>query len=343
MGGLAEGYLYIILGGEKRDSLFDLFTGNAIFRLSLWVSLSGLVFLFATAFLIFRHISVRHRRLTEAVETFRDSGFTSPVRLPGTGRIGRGDEIDLLGTVFSEMSEMIMGQIRELDEKDRLRRELLSNITHDLRTPLASLQGYLETLTVKQERLSIEEKTEILEKAGRLISRLGKLIAELLEMARLDSLDVTAEMEPFPLADLVSDVLMDHQANAERKGLKLVIDIADDTGLVPGDIRLLERAIQNIIDNAIKFNPEGGQVSVELKREGEKVHLVVSDTGPGIGKEDLPHIFERFYRTGDVQDSTSVGLGLAIAQRIAHLHGSTIEVQSKLGQGTIFSLTLDAQ
>jgi signal transduction histidine kinase len=342
MGGLTEGYLYIILGGEERDSLFDLFTGNAIFRLSLWVSLSGLVFLFATAFLLFRHISVRHRRLTQAVEAFRDSGFTLPVRLPDTGRIGKGDEIDLLGTAFSEMSEKIINQILEIDEKDRLRRELVSNITHDLRTPLASLQGYLETLAAKQERLSEEEKNEILEKAFRLISRLGKLIAELLEMARLDALDVKALKEPFPLNDLVNDVLMDQQAKAEMAGVRLITDIAGDTGLVTGDIRLLERAIQNIVDNAVKFTPKGGHVRVVLTREEDRIRLSVSDTGPGIDEKDLPLIFERFYRTGTSGDTAGVGLGLAIAQRIANLHGTAIEVESNPGQGTTFSFSLEA-
>jgi signal transduction histidine kinase len=341
MKGLPDGYLYIVLGGKQHDSFFDLYTGNYILRLSLFVSLSALVFLFVTAFLLFRHISVRHRRLTLGVETFRESEFTKPVSLPDSHKGRKGDEIDMLWSAFSEMSGMIMNQIRELNEKDRLRRELVSNISHDLRTPLASLQGYLETLAVKQERLPADESAQILIKATRMTTRLGKLIAELLELARLDSLDVTAEMEPFSLADLVSDILMDHHADAERKGLELVVDIAEDTGLVTGDIRLLERAIQNIIENAIKFTPDGGRVTVELRRKDRKVHLAISDTGRGIDEKDLPHIFERFFRAGDGQDPTSVGLGLAIVQRIAHLHDTTVEVRSKPGEGTTFSMVLN--
>ena len=137
MGGLQKGYLYIILGGEEHDSFYDLFTGNSIFRISLLVSLSALLFLFMTAFLLFRYATLRHRRLASAMLTFRESDFTAPVMLD-TGDRGGGDEIHFLETVFSEMSERIREQIRELTDKDRLRRELVSNISHDLRTPLAS-------------------------------------------------------------------------------------------------------------------------------------------------------------------------------------------------------------
>jgi signal transduction histidine kinase len=172
-------------------------------------------------------------------------------------------------------------------------------------------------------------------------SRLGKLVAELLELARLDSLDVACEVEPFPLADLVSDILMDHQTEAGEKGLELTVDIEEDTGLVKGDIRLLERAIGNIVENAFKFTPSGGRVAVALRREGPKIRLTISDTGPGIDQRDLPHIFERFYRAGGVGDHSGAGLGLAIVQRIAHLHGTTVDVQSKPGEGTTFSLILD--
>jgi len=341
MEGLPDGYLYIILGGKQSDSFFHLYTGNYILRLSLYVSLSALVFLFATAFLLFRQISVRHRRLTLNVKAFRESGFSKPVALPGSSAEKRGDEIDMLESAFNEMSEMIIRQLEELNKKDRLRRELVSNISHDLRTPLASLQGYLEMLAVKQGRLSTDESAQILNRATRMTSRLSKLIAQLLELARLDSLDVTAEMEPFSLADLVSDILMDNQAEAEARNIRLVADIPEDTGHVTGDIRLLERAIGNIVENALKFTPEGGRVTATLKRQDGKVLLAISDTGPGINEENLPHIFERFYRAGGVQDTTSVGLGLAIVQRIAQLHGTTVKVQSQPGKGTTFSMTLE--
>jgi two-component system OmpR family sensor kinase len=342
MVGLPDGYLYIILGGKLYDSFFELYTGSYILRLSIYVSVSALVFLFVTALLLFRHISVRHRRLNLSVKAFLESGFTQPVLLPGPRRERKGDEIDMLTSAFSEMSGMIISQIRELNEKDRLRRELVSNISHDLRTPLASLQGYLETLAVKQGRLSAGESEEILKRATRMTSRLSKLIAELLELAHLDSLEVAAGMEPFPLADLVSDILMDHQADAEKRGLELAADIADETGLVKGDIRLLERAIGNIVENALKFTPDGGRVSVVLSRKGPKVRLAISDTGPGINKGDLPHIFERFYRAADAGDHAGAGLGLAIAQRIAHFHDTAVEVQSEPGKGSTFSMTLDA-
>lgn len=342
MGDLRNGYLYIILGGEKHDSFFDLFTGNAIFRISLLVSLSALLFLFATLFLLFRSATLRHRRLAVTMEEFRRSGFTAPVRTAAETSRKKGDEIDLLESVFSEMSERIREQIDQLKDKDRLRRELVSNISHDLRTPLASLRGYVETLESRNERLSPPERADILEKAIRLISRLGKLVSELLELARLDSLDLVAEKEPFPLSDLVNDILMDFKEWSERKGIELTADIEESTGLVNGDIRLLERAIQNIVDNSIKFTPEYGRVTVGVFRADERIRLTVSDTGPGVDPADLPHIFERFYRAHGSNSEPGVGLGLAISQRIADLHGTVIEVENLPDGGSRFTLDLES-
>jgi signal transduction histidine kinase len=341
MGGLKEGYLYIILGGEEHDSFFDLFTGNSIFRISLLVSLSALLFLFVTVFLLFRFATIRHRRLAQAMEEFRRSNFSAPARLEAGGRETGGDEIDLLESVFTEMSKRIGEQIGELKDKDRLRRELISNISHDLRTPIASLQGYLETLDTRSDRLTPSERKAILEKAVRLILRLGKLVAELLELARLDSLDLVAEKEPFPLADLVNDILVDFQEPAHRKHIQLSANIDENAGLVNGDLRLLDRAIQNIIDNALKFTPDNGQVTVSLTGTGDKVQLSVSDTGTGISPEDLPHIFERFYRAGSSSSEAGVGLGLAISQRIVELHGTTIGVENLPDGGAVFTLEFE--
>jgi two-component system OmpR family sensor kinase len=341
MEGLEDGYLYIILGGEEHDSFFDLFTGNSIFRISLLVSLSALLFLFATVFLLFRLATVRHRRLALAMEEFRQGDFSAPVQM--TTEVGKsgGDEIDLLETVFFEMSGRIGEQIGELKDKDRLRRELVSNISHDLRTPLAALQGYVETLDTRSDRLSPQEQSQILGKAVRLISHLGKLVAELMELARLDSLDLVADKEPFPIADLVNDILMDFAELARHKGIILKAEIEENTGLVNGDIRLLERAIQNIFDNALKFTPEGGQVTVGLASTGGRILLSVSDTGPGISPGDLPHIFERFYRAGSSSSEAGIGLGLAIAQRIAQLHDTAIGVENLPEGGSAFTLDLE--
>ena len=341
MEGLQKGYLYIILGGEEHDSFFDLFTGNSIFRISLLVSLSALLFLFATVFLLFRLATVRHRRLALAMEEFRQSDFSAPVQMTTEAGKSGGDEIDLLETVFTEMSERIGEQIGELKNKDHLRRELVSNISHDLRTPIASLQGYIETLETRHGCLSPTERSEILEKAMRLVSRLGKLVAELLELARLDSLDLVAEKEPFPLADLVNDILMDFQEPARRKHIKLSANHDENIPLVNGDIRLLERAIQNVIDNALKFTPENGQVTVSLTSFGDKVRLSVSDTGPGISPEDMPHIFERFYRADPSSGEAGVGLGLAISQRIAELHNTSLGALNHPDVGSVFTLDIE--
>ncbi len=340
--GLKKGYLYIILGGEEHDSFFDLFTGNSIFRISILVSLSALMFLFTTIFLLFRLTTIRHRRLARSMEDFRRSDFSAPVPPFESDKKGMGDEIDLLEMVFFQMSVRIREQIKELKDKDKLRRELVSNISHDLRTPLASLQGYIETLEARHERLSVSEIKDILEKAVRLVSRLGKLVAELLELARLDSQDLTADLEPFSLVDLVNDILMDFKDAARKRGIQIKAIIGENIGLANGDIRLLERAIQNIIDNAVRFTPNEGRIEVLLSRIDDRIRLLVRDTGPGIDPDDIPHIFERFYRAEGSPPGSGVGLGLAISQRIAELHNTAFKVENMMEGGAAFSLDLES-
>ena len=253
-----------------------------------------------------------------------------------------GDEIDRLGVTVEQMSQRIVDQIRQLRHADASRREMVANVSHDLRTPLTSLQGYLETLLIKEGELSEEERRHYLGLAVKHGRRLSQLTAELFELAMLESREADLHFEPFSLAELVQDVAQKFKLEAEKREICLETEIPKGAPFVSADIALIERVLENLIENAIKYTPEGGTIRLSLILGRGRIAARVSDTGVGIPEAEIPHIFERFYRVeksrGEGPEGT--GLGLAIAQRILQLHGSPIQVESEPGAGTSFTFEL---
>jgi signal transduction histidine kinase len=254
------------------------------------------------------------------------------------------DEIGRLGATFKQMADRISAQMRVLRQTDALRRELVANVSHDLRTPIASLHGYLETLLLKDGQLSRQEQQQYLEIALKHSSRLATLVAELFELAKLDAEDINLQREPLALGELVQDVILKSQLAARDAGVTLQSDIPEGLPLVLADIGMIERVLDNLIDNALRHTQSGGTVKLSLSRHPGCVELQVTDTGCGIAQADMHRIFDRFYRserTGTGK-ANGAGLGLAIAKRILDLHGSAISVQSELDVGTTFSFSLPA-
>lgn len=349
LSGEIEGYLYVILGGEEFDSVAQMLEGSYILRLSMWAVLATVLFALVTGLLLLKLLTRRLRTLAVAMETFKRSDFSEHPDLsyrshfqPFTVR--RRDEIDELGATFTHMADRIHQQVRQLKQTDQLRRELVANVSHDLRTPLTSLQGYLETLSLKEGTLSPEEQRKYLGIAAAHSERLGTLITELFELAKLDSQERVPHAEPFSLAELAQDVVQKLKFIAEKKEVTLQTTIRADLPSVSGDIGLIEQVLENLIENAIRHTPERGTVTVTLSLENKKILTQVSDTGCGIPPEDLPHIFDRYYQVGNSRlgRSTGAGLGLAIAKRILELHGSSIDVQSIVNDGTTFTFHLPA-
>ncbi len=336
-----EGYLYVVLASEAYESVVQRLQGSHILRLSLLVTSLALLLAGIAGVVLFSHLTRRLRTLADVMETFRRSDFSTPVRLEK--RPGNGDEIDTLTETFESMSDRIIQQVRTLKQTDELRRELVANVSHDLRTPLASLTGYIETLQLKEGRLTDEERDQYLAVARRQSERLATLVEELFELARLESRDMEPELEPFPLPELVQDVVMGFRLEAEHKGVTLDLERPDEVPLVSADIGLIQRALQNLIGNALTHTEEGGRVSVVIEPLPDKVAVRIEDTGCGIPDEELKQIFDRFYqaRNHGEKQSTAGGLGLAIVKRILELHGSAVEAASTVGEGTVFTFSLE--
>ncbi|MFH1152472.1 MAG: ATP-binding protein [Pseudomonadota bacterium] len=342
--GLLEGYLYVILGGEQYDSVVQKLKGSYILQLSFWMILAGLVFALVAGLIIFALMTGRLTKLASVVGAFEPGRPPEPGDFTALSQRGTSDEIDRLIITFKDMALRIQTQMAELKQSDDLRRELIANVSHDLRTPLATLQGYIETLLMKDNQYSPETRREYLEIAIRHCRRLNRLVRELLELARLDSAAIPMTVEPFNLSELAQDVAQKFQLQAREKQITIITDPGGDIPFVIGDIALIERVLENLIENAVHYTPSGGTVNIELQRT-DGVQVLVRDTGPGIPEQELAHLFNRFYPvdSGRQDSSGHVGLGLAIARRILELHNGTIQVQSRLGLGSVFFFSLPVQ
>ena len=337
----ARGYLYVVLAGEQYGSIVDRMSRSYILRLAFWRILAALVTTLIAGWLLVRLLTRRVKALDRRMKHFEDSGFRATPIESSKRASGDGDEIDRLEATFQRMAERIAEQVEELKEVDRLRRELVANVSHDLRTPLATLQGYLETLLLKDESLPDSERRNYLEIASAQSERLGKLVAELFELTQLDAQETPLDCERFSVAELAQDLAQKFRLAAAEKQVELVAELPQNLPIVHADLRLIERTLENLIENALRHTEAGGQVQVSLTEKAGRVRVSVADTGCGIPAEDLPRIFDRFYRgKATTSRRDGAGLGLAIARRVLELHGSQIAVESTVDTGTRFSFEL---
>lgn len=343
--GPLQGYLYVILGGETYDNVVQKLKASYILQLSAWMIFASLLFALIAGLVLFASLTARLKRLANAMDAFRRGSGRQPMKLPLTKRRHGTDDIDRLGLAFTEMAARIEDQLDQLQRSDAMRRELVANVSHDLRTPLATLQGYIETMLLKEDDLDPETRRSYLETAIKHCERLSKLVSELLELAKLDASDIRAEREPFNLSELVQDVAQKFQLLAKEKQITLSTISEKNLPFVNADIGLIERVLENLIENAVHNTPPGGAVRLLLKPQQENIAVQVSDTGRGIPSQDLSHLFNRFYQLEKSRKSElgHSGLGLAISKKILELHDRSIEVASALGSGTTFSFRLPIQ
>jgi len=337
---VTEGYLYVVLGGQKYEILANNIGDTYAAKASVTAIITIALFTAIVGLLVFGLLTRRLKRLNREMHRITDSKFALEPTLEPS-RPG-GDEIDELSSAFIDMSAQIRKQIGQLTENDRLRRELVSNISHDLRTPLSAMQGYIETLIIKSDSMTTEDRDRYLRIAQKHTVRLGSLIGDLFELSKLDAGSITPNVETFSLPELVQDTAQEFQIESERKDITLHVEVGEAAAITMGDIGLIQRALENLLRNAIQFTPEGGEVTISINEQPGSIAVAVSDNGQGIAAKDVPRIFDRFYRVRDGEEarSDSSGLGLAIVKGILDLHDSRISVVSKLNAGTKFEFEL---
>jgi len=234
-----------------------------------------------------------------------------------------------------------------MELSDRTRRQLLADVSHELKTPLAAIRGYAETLSMPEVRLDEDTRRRYLEIVGDETLKLERIVGDLLDLARLEGGGLTLTCGEVPVAQLFRRVADRHEREMVEKQVTLDTSVAADIPAVWGDAARLEQALQNLVANALRHTPEGGQVSLEAARAGEGVRLTVRDTGSGIPEGHLPHVFDRFYKSDasrtDPYSKSGSGLGLSIVKAIVERHGGTVAAANTPAGGAEFTLTLPPQ
>jgi len=279
-------------------------------------------------------VTMRINLLKEAAQKLAQGELQT--RVPVSGR----DEVSALATAFNQMAQQLQTADEKQRELENLRNDLIAWVGHDLQTPLASMRAILEALSD-----GLVEDPEMVKRylltAQRDVMSLSALIDDLFQMSQLDAGGFPLDRADASLSDLISDTLESFSQLAMQHEIKLEGQVASNVDPVFMDTQAIGRVFNNLISNALRHTPSRGEIKVEARRTGSGVEVTVSDTGEGIRLQDIPHIFERFYR-GDAARSRNrgmggAGLGLAIARGILRAHGGDIRVESKLGQGTRFT------
>jgi signal transduction histidine kinase len=278
-------------------------------------------------------VTMRINLLKEAAQKLAEGDLQT--RVPVSGR----DEVSALAITFNQMAEQLQTADQKQRELEHLRNDLIAWVGHDLQTPLASMRAILEALSdgVVEDPESVKR---YLLTAQRDVMSLSALIDDLFQMSQLDAGGFPLNRAKVSLSDLISDTLESFSQLALQHEVKLEGQVASNVDPVFMDTQAIGRVFNNLISNALRHTQRGGEIKVEARRKGSGVEVIVSDTGEGIRAQEIPHIFERFYR-GDASRSRSrgasgAGLGLAIARGIVQAHGGDIQVESNVGQGTRF-------
>lgn len=340
--GKTVGYLYIILTGDDyRQLATDVWQGH-VFQSVMWTGLGALLLTLLAGLGLFAVITRRLNALTCTVAAFERANFIGGLHV--CPKISQSqDEIGQLACTFEHMAERISSQMQHIKAQDELRREMIANVSHDLRTPLTSMQGYLETLLRKTNNLSPREQQHYLSVAVRQSRRVAHLAHELFELAKLEYEEARPHSEHFFVQEQMQDVVQKFELAAQKKRVRITASLPQDLPMVYADIAMIERVLTNLLDNALRHTPENGEIHLSLLQTDEdKMVVRVTDTGEGIAEEHLSGLFDRQspLRQSANRQHGGGGLGLLITKRILQLHGSNIEATSKPGEGACFTFNL---
>ncbi len=281
------------------------------------------------------------------VEAIDDPKLLSLIREPGISV--RREEIEVSdGRIFNAVKSPIRGvgqavvmhDISHLKELDRIKSEFVTTVSHDLRSPLTAILGYVEL--IERAGPTTSQQDEFINRVKLSVEQITNLVSDLLDLGRIEAgLDSTHEETPISV--LVRYAVESMRVSAEAKGLSIELEVEDDLPMVNGDPIRLRQMIGNLLENAVKYTPSGGQVSLEANSEDSQIILRVLDDGPGIPPSDQPYLFDKFYRASNIPvDVPGTGLGLSIVKSIVDHHNGRIWVDSQMGKGTVFTVVLPA-
>ncbi|MFZ4759057.1 MAG: ATP-binding protein [Burkholderiaceae bacterium] len=280
--------------------------------------------------------------LTRVAERIRSGGFSAPLCETEFPFRDRNDEVGRLSRTFRDTLERLKVEMERVTQTDQQRREMVANVSHDLRTPLTALIGQLETIRMKGEGLDPDARERFIDAAINNAHHLRRLTDALNELAKLDNPELRIEREPIALGELADDLAQRYGIRAEEAGVALRVTYPDALPLARVDAGLIERALGNLLDNAIRVTPPGGVIELRIVPDGAQgLRVEVADSGPGVAAEDQAKVFQRFYQGSKHREQRgSAGLGLAIVKRVAELHGGRVGLDSAPSRGATFWMLL---
>ena len=326
-----QGYLYVILASKDYQSITNMILDSYILKGSGIAFLVTLVFALLIGMGLIWLITRYTRQIIAYVNHFKAGDYQ--VRIP----VQSNDDLGQLATAFNEMAATIQKDMAKIQEMEQARSDLVANVSHDLRTPLANLTGYVETLSLKGRHLSIEQKDRYLNIILQNATRLKKLVDELFELSKLEARQIEPQKEPFFINELVQDIASKYQLREDLGPVRIEATRNDHLPPVYADVSMIDRVIQNLLDNAIKFSPEDGRITIELRHCQQEAMVRVADNGPGIPESERALIFHRYRKPSNGrQQAKGSGLGLAIVKNMLEIQGFAIHVESQEGAGSVF-------
>jgi signal transduction histidine kinase len=320
------GTLYTSPDSTYVDSAASILSlSDSINRFLLWGGALAIMVALAITFWLSRRISAPIHALTIANKRIGEGDFSR--RLPFWGK----DEVGELINSFNSMAD-------RLKEAEQIRRDLVADVAHELRAPVSSIRAYLEAM---RDGL-MDTNTKSLDSLYEDIILLSRLIDDLQTLSLADAGQLSLVYQPEDISHIVNSVAESVQPKAVAKRINLTVNFPERLPPTKVDAQRLSQILHNLLDNAIRHTPSGGSVLVNIVETDKSIKVTVSDTGEGIPPEDLPHMFERFYRVDKSRSKATggSGLGLTIARRLVEAHGGKIEVRSKLGEGSEFTFTI---
>jgi len=320
----ASGTVYI--GPQSStDPTSPRFLSRSITQFIIWGCLIGGGTALAMTLVLSRRILSPIKALTEAARRLGQGDFSQRLELKDKGEVGE------LARAFNSMAS-------DLERAEQLRRNMVADVAHELRTPLSNIRGYLEAVNDGVMKPDAEAIQSLNEEA----TRLARLVDELQELSLAEAGELKLVCQAEDISKLVSQSVLAFQAQAASKGVSLSIDLAEELPPVNIDSQRMAQVLHNLLDNAVAHTESDGHVTISTTQKDEWIEVAVTDTGEGIPDEDLPNIFERFYRVDKSRTRATggTGLGLTIAKRLIEAHGGSIKVHSELGKGSRFTFTL---
>ncbi|MGI6184037.1 MAG: ATP-binding protein [Candidatus Fimadaptatus sp.] len=298
---------------------------GAVGRQVIWAALAALVLGVALAYFITRSLTRPITKISRAVGKFAKGELDSRVE------ISRRDELGDLARAFNSMAE-------DLSQLEMVRRGFVANVSHELRSPMTSMQGYVQGML--DGTIPPEEHSKYLSVVLSETKRLNKLISELLDLSRIESGKFPLKYQKFDANELIARIMFQYEGRIEEKHISVDIDFRQQQCMVWADPDRISQVVVNLIDNAVKFLQDGGSLTVWTHIDEEHAIVTIKDDGPGIAADDLPYIFDRFYKADKAHSGRGTGLGLSIVKKILEQHGQDIRCNSAPGHGTAFIFTL---